>query len=180
MTNKNSINSSNLISPIDFAREMLKNTAEDGTLYLNEWCDDNNYKVNIEWRKENLEEIICKFNALVKDLKVIADFTNEFAVGVEMIPEMLIDDSVTDTYYNFVAPFESENKEDFCNPIFHYGGAVCFFLLLSGHQRKHNHLFSPIFPILWKDYQPETRNGEGRYSAYGKTDRIQLADGCPL
>ena len=112
MSNKNSINSSNLISPIDFAREMLKNTAEDGTLYLNEWCDDNNYKVNIEWTKENLEEMICKFNALVEDLKVIADFTNEFAVGVEMIPKMLIDDSVTDTYYNFVAPFESENQED--------------------------------------------------------------------
>ena len=60
MTNKNSINSSKIISPIDFAREMLKNTAEDGTLYLNEWCDDNNYKVNIEWTKENLEENINK------------------------------------------------------------------------------------------------------------------------
>lgn len=112
MLNKNTVDFSKNISPVDFARDMFKNTAEDGTLYLNEWCDDNNYKVNIEWTKENLEEIICKFNALVKDLKVIADFTNEFAVGVEMIPEMLIDDSVTDTYYNFVAPFESENKED--------------------------------------------------------------------
>ncbi|MBO5948382.1 hypothetical protein J6Q66_06060 [bacterium] len=112
MTNKNSINCSKIISPIDFAREMLKNTAEDGTLYLNEWCDDNNYKVNIEWTKENLDEIICEFNDLVKDLKVIADFSNEFDGNLEMIPEVLVDDSVIDTYYNFVAPLESENKED--------------------------------------------------------------------
>lgn len=99
MTNKNSINSSNLISPIDFANEMLKNTAEDGTLYLNEWCDDNNYKVNIEWTKENLEEIICEFNDLVKDLKVIADFSNEFDGNLEMIPEVLVDDSAIATYH---------------------------------------------------------------------------------
>jgi len=112
MTNKNSINCSKIISPIDFAREMLKNTAEDGKLYLNEWCDDNNYKVNIKWTKENLEEIICEFKDLVKDLKVIADFSNEFDGNLEMIPEVLVDDSAIATYHIFIAPLESKNKED--------------------------------------------------------------------
>ena len=112
MLNKNTVDFSKNISPIDFAHQMLESTAENGTLYLNEWCDDNNYMVNIKWTKESLDEIICEFNDLVKDLKVIADFSNEFDGNLEIIPEVLVDDSAIATYHIFIAPLESKNKED--------------------------------------------------------------------
>ena len=119
MLNKNTVNFSKNISPIDFAHEMLKNTAEDGTLYLNDWydvdCDDcmtyNNFVAKLKWSENDLEDITSEFNEIVNDFKVIADFMDEFDTTLENLPEIVVDDSLTSTYFIYLAPFNATNQQ---------------------------------------------------------------------
>ena len=70
MQNKNYVDFSTNIPPNEFALEMFKNTAEDGTLYLNNWydvnCKDcltyNNYVANIKWTAEDVKYTINEYN----------------------------------------------------------------------------------------------------------------------
>jgi hypothetical protein len=72
MQNKNYVDFSTNISLNEFAIEMFKNTAEDGTLYLNSWydvdCEDcqtyKNLVANIKWAAEDVEYVINEYNRI--------------------------------------------------------------------------------------------------------------------
>ncbi len=120
MLNKNTIDFSKNISPIDFAQQMLENTAEDGTLYLNNWydvdCDDcltyNNFVANIKWSENDLEDIISEFNQLVDDIKIIANHLDEFDGIPETAVQILVDESIVATYFIYVAPIKATNQQE--------------------------------------------------------------------
>ena len=119
MLNKNTVDFSKNISPVDFARDMFKNTAEDGTLHLNDWydvdCEDcmtyNNLVAKLKWSENDLENIASEFNEIVNDFKVIADFMDEFDTTLENLPEIVVDDSLTSTYFIYLAPFNATNQQ---------------------------------------------------------------------
>ena len=119
MQNKNYIDFSTNIGPTDFALEMFKNTAEDGTLYLNNWydvdCEDcqtyNNFVANIKWAAEDVEYAINEFNQLYKELDIIADHFSELDGTIATAHEILPDELVA-TYFIFVAQLEAKNKQE--------------------------------------------------------------------
>ena len=119
MLNKNTVDFSKNISPVDFARDMFKNTAKDGTLHLNDWydvdCDDcmtyNNFVAKIKWSENDLEDIISEFNEITNDIKVIADFIDEFDTTLEKLPEIVVDNSLISTYFIYLAPLNATNQQ---------------------------------------------------------------------
>lgn len=119
MLNKNTVDFAKNISPVDFAHQMLESTAENGTLYLNDWydvdCEDcmtyNNFVAKIKWSENGLEDIISEFNEIVNDIKVIADFINESDTTLENLPELLVDDSLISTYFIYLAPLNAINQQ---------------------------------------------------------------------
>lgn len=120
MLNKNTVDFSKNISPIDFARKMLENTAEDGSLYLNNWydvdCDDcltyNNFIAKIKWIANDLESVFAEFNTLVNNIEFIANLLNEYDATPESLPKILVDNSLVATYYIFLAPFDATNQHE--------------------------------------------------------------------
>jgi hypothetical protein len=119
MQNKNYVDFSQNISPFDFAHEMYKNTAEDGTLYLNNWydvdCEDcltyNNYVANIKWTAEAVEYEISAYNQLLKEIDVISDHLEELEC-MDVIATEILPDELVATYSIFVEPFESKNQHE--------------------------------------------------------------------
>ena len=119
MQNKKYVDFSTNIAPTDFALEMFKNTAADGTLYLNNWydvdCEDcqiyNNFAASIKWTAEDLEYAICEYNKLYKELDVIADHLDELDGTIATAQEILPDELVA-SYCIFVAPFEAKTKQE--------------------------------------------------------------------
>ena len=119
MQNKNYVDFSINIASTDFALEMFKNTAEDGTLYLNNWydvdCEDcqsyNNFAASIKWTAEDLEYTIYEFNKLYKELEEIADHLDELDGTIATAHEVLPDELVA-SYCIFVAPFEAKNNQE--------------------------------------------------------------------
>ena len=119
MQNKNYVDFSTNIAPTDFALEMFKNTAEDGTLYLNNWydvdCADcqtyNNFIATIKWTEEDVEYTINEYNRLFEELDVIADHLDEldgtYATATEVLPDELVA-----SYCIFVSPFEAKTNQE--------------------------------------------------------------------
>lgn len=119
MLNKNTVDFSKNISPIDFARDMFKNTADDGTLYLNDWYDVirddcltyNNFVAKIKWSENDFETVISEFNQIINDIKIISNFIDEFDATLESLPEILVDDSLISTYFIYLAPLNATNQQ---------------------------------------------------------------------
>jgi hypothetical protein len=119
MHNKNYVDFSANISPIDFAHKMFKNTSEDGTLYLNNWydvdCEDcltyNNCVANIKWTAEDVEYTINEYNRLFEELDVVADHLDELDGTIATATEVLPNELVA-TYSIFVAPLEAKNQQE--------------------------------------------------------------------
>ncbi len=119
MQNKNYVDFSTNISPTDFTLEMYKNTAEDGTLYLNNWydvdCEDcqtyNSFVANIKWSAEDVEHAICEYNKLYKELDVIADHLDELD-GTSATAQEVLPDELVASYCIFVAPFEATKQQE--------------------------------------------------------------------
>ena len=119
MQNKNYLDFSTNIAPTDFALEMFKNTAEDGTVYLNNWydvdCEDcqtyNNFVATIKWTEEDVEYTINEYNRLFEELDVIADHLDELDGTIATAHEVLPDELVA-TYCIFVAPFEAKTNQE--------------------------------------------------------------------
>lgn len=119
MLNKNTVDFSQNISPIDFAHEMLKNTSKDGTLYLNNWydvdCEDcstyNNFMANIKWSANDLVDVISEFNQIANDIEFIANILNEYDATLESLPEILVDNSLIATYFIYLAPLNAINQQ---------------------------------------------------------------------
>lgn len=119
MLNKNYVDFSTNIASTDFALEMFKNTAEDGTLYLNNWydvdCEDcqtyNSFVANIKWTAEDVDYAINEFNRLYEELDVIADHLDELDGTIATAQEILPDELVV-SYCIFVVPFEAKTKQE--------------------------------------------------------------------
>ena len=119
MLNKNYVDFSTNIAPTDFALEMFKNTAEDGTLYLNNWydvdCEDcqtyNNFVATIKWTAEDVEYAINEYNRLFEELDVIADHLDELD-GTSATAQEILPDELVASYCIFVAPFEAKNNQE--------------------------------------------------------------------
>ena len=119
MQNKNYVDFSTNIAPTDFALEMFKNTAEDGTVYLNNWydvdCEDcrtyNNFVATIKWTEEDVEYTINEYNRLFEELDVIADHLDELDGTIATAHEVLPDELVA-SYCIFVAPFEAKTNQE--------------------------------------------------------------------
>lgn len=119
MQNKNYVDFSTNIAPTDFALEMFKNIAEDGTLYLNNWydvdCEDcqtyNSFVAKIKWTAEDVDYAINEFNRLYEELDVIADHLDELDGTIATAHEVLPDELVA-SYCIFVAPFEVTNQQE--------------------------------------------------------------------
>lgn len=119
MLNKNYVDFSTNIASTDFALEMFKNTAEDGTLYLNNWydvdCEDcqtyNNFVATIKWTAEDVEYAINEYNRLFEELDVIADHLDELD-GTSATAQEILPDELVASYCIFVAPFEAKNNQE--------------------------------------------------------------------
>lgn len=119
MQNKNYVDFSTNIAPADFAHKMFANTAEDGTLYLNNWydvdCEDcqtyNNFVATIKWTAEDVKYTICEFNKLYKELEEIADHLDELD-GTSATAQEILPDELLAAYCVFVAPFEAKTKQE--------------------------------------------------------------------
>lgn len=119
MQNKNYVDFSTNIAPADFAHKIFANTAEDGTLYLNNWydvdCEDcqtyNNFVATIKWTEEDVEYTINEYNRLFEELDVIADHIDELDGTIATAHEVLPDELVA-SYCIFVAPFEATNQQE--------------------------------------------------------------------
>ena len=119
MNNKSYVDFSAPLTPIDFVREMLRNTAEDGTIYLNNWydvdCVDcqtyNGFVANIKWSDEDAEYAINEYNRLFEELDVIADHLDELDGTIATAHEVLPDELVA-SYCIFVSPFEATNQQE--------------------------------------------------------------------
>lgn len=119
MQNKNYVDFSTNIAPTDFALEMFKNTAEDGTVYLNNWydvdCEDcqtyNSFVANIKWSAEDVEYAINEFNQLFEELDVIADHLDELD-GTSTTAHEVLPDELVASYCIFVSPFEAKTKQE--------------------------------------------------------------------
>ena len=119
MQNKNYVDFSTNIPPNEFALEMFKNTAEYGTLYLNNWydvnCKDcltyNNYVANIKWTAEDVKYTINEYNRLFEELDVIADHLDELD-GTSATVQEILPDELFAAYCVFVAPFEAKNNQE--------------------------------------------------------------------
>ena len=119
MSNKNTVDLFENVSAIKFARLMFENTAEDGTLQINNWydvdCEDcltyYNFVAKIKWDENDLEdirlecnELFCKINRIAKHYKYL-DGTYETA------NEYLCSHDIA-TYLIFVAPFDATNLQE--------------------------------------------------------------------
>lgn len=119
MQNKNYVDFSTNIAPTDFALEMFKNTAEDGTLYLNNWydvdCEDcqtyNSFVANIKWTAEDVDYAINEFNRLYEELDVIADHLDELD-GTSATAQEILPDELVAAYYIFVVPFKATKQQE--------------------------------------------------------------------
>ncbi len=143
MQNKNYIDFSKNISPVEFAHEMFKNTAEDGTLYLKNWydvdCEDcltyNNYVANIKWTAEDVEYAICEYNKLYKELDVIADHLDDLD-GTNATASEVLPDELVATYCIFVAPFETKSQQELnAEVIGRVSEGLCGYQLIRHSQR---------------------------------------------
>lgn len=119
MLNKNYVDFSTNIASTDFALEMFKNTAEDGTVYLNNWydvdCEDcqtyNSFVANIKWSAEDVEYAICEYKKLYREIGVIADHLDELD-GTSATAHEVLPDELVASYCIFVAPFEATNQQE--------------------------------------------------------------------
>ena len=119
MQNKNYVDFSTNIAPADFAHKMFANTAEDGTLYLNNWydvdCEDcqtyNNFVATIKWTAEDVKYTINEYNRLFEELDVIADHLDELD-GTSATAQEILPDELLAAYCVFVAPFEAKTKQE--------------------------------------------------------------------
>lgn len=117
MKNKYYVDFSTQISPIEFALQMFKNTAGDGTLYLNKWydtdCEDcltyNNFVAKIDWSAEDAEYAIGEFQRLYDELDVIADHLEELD-GTTATAQEILPDELVSSYCIYVAPLDATNK----------------------------------------------------------------------
>lgn len=117
MKNKYYVDFSTNISPIEFAIQMFKKTASDGTLYLNNWydtdCEDgltyNDFVAKIDWSAEDTEYAIGEFQRLYDELDVIADHLEELD-GTTVTAQEILPDELVSSYCIYVAPLDATNK----------------------------------------------------------------------
>ena len=161
MLNKNTVDFSKNISPIDFAREMLKNTDEDSKLYLNEWydvdCEDcmtyNNYVAKINWDSNDLADIISDFNAMISDFDFIANILKEYDATFENLPELLVDNSLLGTYYVYLAPFDATNQQELeVDVVSRLSEGLCGYEIIR-HSQRLCRLYSLNAPKLVIQYE---------------------------